>query len=74
MTARKLLDISGPDGNAKRRQRYVNLSVEYFFYDAEDKMVTLQPSFFVTRKTGLDFLEYGKTLNKTSAGIRLKYN
>jgi len=74
LAARKLFDQSVPIGNAKRRQRYVNLSLEYFFYDPDDKTVVLQPSLFVTRETGLDFLEYGKALNKTTAGIRLKYN
>jgi hypothetical protein len=74
LAARKLFDASVPDGNEKRRQHHVNFSLEYLFYNADDKSVQLQPSLFVNRETGLDFLEHGKATNKTTAGIRLKYN
>jgi hypothetical protein len=71
---RKLYDLKVPDGNAKRRDRYSNLSLEYFFYDPADKTTALQPSLFITRENGSNFLEYGDKMNKTTAGIKLKFN
>ena len=72
--ARKLFDTSVPSGNQERRQRYLSLSMDYFFYDPDNKTAALQPSLFITRETGMDFLEFGKAVNKTTAGFRLKFN
>lgn len=72
--ARKLFDTSVPGGNQERRQRYLSLSMDYYLYDPDNKTAPLQPSFFMTRETGTDFLEFGKPMNKTSAGFRLKFN
>jgi hypothetical protein len=72
--ARKLYDASVPSGNAERRVQYANVSLDYYFYDPDNKTAPLQPSLFITRETGTDFLEYGKPVNKTTAGVRLKFN
>lgn len=72
--ARKLFDTSVPAGNAERRIKYLNLSLDYYFYDPDNKSAVLQPSLFITRETGNDFLEFGKALNKTTAGVRIKFN
>lgn len=72
--ARRLFDTSVPTGNAERSANSFNLSLDYYFYDPDNKMARLQPSLFVTRETGTDFLEYGKAVNKTTAGFRLKFN
>lgn len=72
--ARKLYDTSVPDGNLERRLRYANLSLDYYFYDPDNKSAPLQPSLFITKERGTDFLEYGKSTNKTLGGVRLKFN
>lgn|GEM_PF-5583948 len=71
--ARKLFDLKVPDGNVKRRDEYSNLSVEYFFTDPGDKNAPWQSSFFISRETGADFLEYGDKVAKTTAGLKLKF-
>jgi hypothetical protein len=72
--ARTLFDTKVPAGNAERRQRYLNVSLDYYLYDPEDKTAALQPSLFIMREKGTDFLEFGKAVNKTTAGVRLKFN
>ncbi|MES1265289.1 MAG: hypothetical protein ABUU24_06520, partial [Variovorax sp.] len=55
--ARRLFDTSVPSGNTKRRVSYFNLSLDYYFYDPDNKTAQLQPSLFITRETGTDFPE-----------------
>ena len=72
--ARKLYDTAAPAGNAERRSRILSVSLDYYFYDPADKSAKSQPSLFLTRERGTDFLEYSKAANKTTAGFRLKFN
>ena len=72
--ARRLFDTSVPSGNTERRVSYFTVSLDYYFYDPDNKTAQFQPSLFITRETGTDFLEYGKAANKMTAGVRLKFN
>lgn len=74
LLARKLYDTGVPAGNSERRDSYLNLSLDYLFFDPEDKKAALQPSLFVTREVGTDFLSGVAKANKTTAGFRLKFN
>lgn len=73
-STRRLFDSSVPDGQDKRRVSHHSLSLDYYFYDPNDKTAASQPSLYITRESGTDFLEYGKALNKTTAGLRFKWN
>lgn len=72
--ARKLFDVDVPGSNTRRRDKYSNLTLEYFVTDPNDKASKWQTSFFVSRETGVDFLEYGDKVAKTTAGIKAKFN
>lgn len=74
LLTRKLYDLSVPGGSTKRRERYTSISLDYNLYDTANKSAPLQPSLFLTRETGLDVLEYGKPVGKTTFGIRVKFN
>lgn len=73
-SARRLFDLSVPRGNDERQVNRFSLSLDYYFYDPENKTAPLQPSLFITRETGTDFLEYGQPTSKTTAGIRVKFH
>ncbi|NUZ06744.1 hypothetical protein [Piscinibacter koreensis] len=74
LLARKLYDIDVPGKNTKRRDKYVDVSLDYYFFNPEDKGAALQPSLFITREVGTDFLSGVEKTNKTTAGFRLKFN
>ncbi|KQT10949.1 hypothetical protein ASG30_09120 [Ramlibacter sp. Leaf400] len=71
---RKLRDSDVPDGNVRRHDKYANVSLDYYFFNPEDEKAALQPSLFITREVGLDFLNMADRANKTTAGIRFKFN
>jgi len=74
LLARKLRDTDVPNDNSERRDDYANLSLDYYFYNPEDEKAALQPSLFLTREVGTDFLSGVAKSNKTTAGFRLKFN
>jgi hypothetical protein len=74
LTARWLRDFRAPAGNNKRRDDFVSLSLDYYFYDPGNTTAPFQPSVFITRKVGNDFLTGVSEANRTEAGLRVKFN
>lgn len=72
LLARRLYDLSVPGGNDERRDKYLKLTLNYYFYNPEDKSAVLQPSLFLQREVGNDFLSGISKTNKTTAGINFK--
>lgn len=74
LVGRRLYDTQAPQGIDKRRDSFAALSFDYYFYNPKDKTVALQPSIFITRTVGDDFLTGVGRENKTTAGLRVKFN
>lgn len=74
LLVRKLHDFHVPAGNLERRDRYTNLSIDWFFNGAVQNDAAFQPSIFLTREVGADFLTGVDRTNKTTVGVRFKFN
>lgn len=74
LLGRRLHDANTPSGNGKRRDHYASLSFDYYFFDPENKKAPFQPSVFITREVGNDFLTGVDNANKTTGGLRVKFN
>ncbi|MBK8072905.1 MAG: hypothetical protein IPK34_13220 [Ramlibacter sp.] len=72
LLARRFYDVSVPDGNEKRRDKYLKLGLDYNLFDVNDTNAAFQPSLFLQREIGENFLTGVSKANKTSFGIRVK--
>lgn len=74
VTGRWLRDFRVPGTNAKRRDHVFSASLDFFFYDTVATSTAFQPSMFITRQVGNDFLTGVANANKTELGLRIKYH